>query len=341
MFGKGRFGLRASLPFLFLVFGFAVHSNYAIFVGMKRIVDKCTAIPGPVLRRYVQYLKLEKHFSDNTLDAYQRDLWRYDQYLAKEGIGFREVTVNQLDNFAATLLDQNVTNKTISRILSGIKSFYRFLIIEKEIDNDPTELMASPQRGVYLPTVLTLEEINRIEQSIDVSTVEGQRDRAIIETLYSCGLRVSELCELKFSNLFLEEGYLRVFGKGNKERLVPVSSTCIEELRRWFVARQEFQAKPGEEDYVFLTKRGNRISRIAVFHNIKQYAEMAGIEKTISPHTFRHSFATHLLQGGANLRAVQAMLGHESISTTEIYLHLDRQHLREEILTCHPRNIRK
>lgn len=334
---RGELGEMPRSPLYFL----QVKIYFCNFVAMKKPIDRCTAIAKPVLRRYVQYLKLEKHFSDNTLDAYQRDLLRYDQYLAVEGVDFREVAVTHLDNFAATLLDQDVSNKTISRILSGVKSFYHFLIIEKEIENDPTELMASPKRGVYLPTVLTLEEINRMESVIDLSHEEGVRDHAIIETLYSCGLRVSELCEQTFSNLFLEEGYMRVFGKGSKERLVPISQSAIEDLRRWFVVRQKFDAKPGHEDYVFLTKRGNRMSRITVFHNIKQYAALAGIEKNISPHTLRHSFATHLIQGGANLRAVQAMLGHESISTTEIYLHLDRQHLREEILTCHPRNIKK
>ena len=307
---------------------------------MKTSIAQNKVIPEAILRRYIQYLRLEKSFSPNTLDAYLRDLQKLINYMGTEGIDFRTVNVDQLDQFGAQLLDQGVSNKTVARILAGVRSFYHFLFMEKEISEDPTELMSSPQRGVYLPTVLSLDEINKIEAVIDKSKNEGIRDHAIVETLYSCGLRVSELCNLCFSNLFLEDGYIHVHGKGNKDRLVPISQTAIEELRRWFVARQEIDIKPGEEDYVFVTARGRHMSRITVFHNIKQYAQAAGIQKEISPHTFRHSFATHLVERGANLRAVQAMLGHESISTTEIYLHLDRQHLREEILTCHPRNKR-
>ena len=307
---------------------------------MKTSIPQNKVIPEAILRRYIQYLRLEKSFSPNTLDAYLRDLQKLINYMGTEGIDFRTVNVDQLDQFGAQLLDQGVSNKTVARILAGVRSFYHFLFMEKEISEDPTELMSSPQRGVYLPTVLSLDEINKIEAVIDKSKNEGIRDHAIVETLYSCGLRVSELCNLCFSNLFLEDGYIHVHGKGNKDRLVPISQTAIEELRRWFVARQEIDIKPGEEDYVFVTARGRHMSRITVFHNIKQYAQAAGIQKEISPHTFRHSFATHLVERGANLRAVQAMLGHESISTTEIYLHLDRQHLREEILTCHPRNKR-
>lgn len=307
---------------------------------MKTSIPQNKVIPEAILRRYIQYLRLEKSFSPNTLDAYLRDLQKLINYMGTEGIDFRAVNVDQLDQFGAQLLDQGVSNKTVARILAGVRSFYHFLFIEKEISEDPTELMSSPQRGVYLPTVLSLDEIDKIEAVIDKSKNEGIRDHAIVETLYSCGLRVSELCNLCFSNLFLEDGYIHVHGKGNKDRLVPISQTAIEELRRWFVARQEIDIKPGEEDYVFVTARGRHMSRITVFHNIKQYAQAAGIQKEISPHTFRHSFATHLVERGANLRAVQAMLGHESISTTEIYLHLDRQHLREEILTCHPRNKR-
>ena len=307
---------------------------------MKTSIAQNKVIPEAILRRYIQYLRLEKSFSPNTLDAYLRDLQKLINYMGTEGIDFRTVNVDQLDQFGAQLLDQGVSNKTVARILAGVRSFYHFLFIEKEISEDPTELMSSPQRGVYLPTVLSIDEIDKIEAVIDKSKNEGIRDHAIVETLYSCGLRVSELCNLCFSNLFLEDGYIHVHGKGNKDRLVPISQTAIEELRRWFVARQEIDIKPGEEDYVFVTARGRHMSRITVFHNIKQYAQAAGIQKEISPHTFRHSFATHLVERGANLRAVQAMLGHESISTTEIYLHLDRQHLREEILTCHPRNKR-
>ena len=309
---------------------------------MKTTITNTGNIPPQILRRYGQYLRLEKSFSPNTLDAYLRDLQKLINYFSSEGIDFRSVTVEQLDRFVASLLDTGIAQKSIARILSGMRSFYRFLLMEKEIENDPTELMDSPNFGKYLPEVLSLDEIDRIERAIDQTRDEGIRDHAIIETLYSCGLRVSELCELRFSDLFLEDGYIHVRGKGQKDRLIPISQSAIDELRRWFVVRQRINARPGEEDYVFLTPlRGRHLSRITVFHNIKQYARMAGIEKEISPHTFRHSFATHLLERGANLRGVQAMLGHESISTTEIYLHLDRQHLREEILTCHPRNRRK
>lgn len=308
---------------------------------MKTKITNSGAIPADILRRYGQYLRLEKAFSANTLDAYLRDLQKLIDYYEREGIGFREVTLQQLDHFAAGLLDSGVSHKTIARVLAGVRSFYHFLFVEKEIVQDPTELLASPSRGLYLPEVLSLDEIDKILQSIDQSKDEGIRDHAIVETLYSCGLRVSELCSLKFSDLFLEEGYIHVRGKGNKDRLVPISESAIEELRRWFVVRQSVSIKPGEEDYVFVSVlRGRHLSRITVFHNIKQYAQLAGIEKNISPHTFRHSFATHLLDRGANLRGVQAMLGHESITTTEIYLNLDRQHLKEEILACHPRNLK-
>lgn len=309
---------------------------------MKTTITNTGSIPPQILRRYGQYLRLEKSFSPNTLDAYLRDLQKLINYFSSEGIDFRSVTVEQLDRFVASLLDMGIAQKSIARILSGMRAFYRFLLMEKEIESDPTELMDSPNFGKYLPEVLSLDEIDRIERAIDQTRDEGIRDHAIIETLYSCGLRVSELCELRFSDLFLEDGYIHVRGKGQKDRLIPISQSAIDELRRWFGVRQKINARPGEEDYVFLTPlRGRHLSRITVFHNIKQYARMASIEKEISPHTFRHSFATHLLERGANLRGVQAMLGHESISTTEIYLHLDRQHLREEILTCHPRNRKK
>ncbi len=308
---------------------------------MKTKITNSGAIPADILRRYGQYLRLEKAFSANTLDAYMRDLQKLVDYYEREQVDFREVTLQQLDQFAASLLDTGVSHKTIARVLAGVRSFYHFLLMEKEIKQDPTELLASPSRGLYLPQVLSIDEIDRIERAIDQSKDEGVRDHAIIETLYSCGLRVSELCNLKFSDLFLEDGYIHVRGKGNKDRLIPISESAIEELRRWFVVRQRVNIKAGEEDYVFVSiLRGRHLSRITVFHNIKQYAQAAGIEKEISPHTFRHSFATHLLERGANLRGVQAMLGHESISTTEIYLHLDRQHLKEEILSCHPRNLK-
>ena len=299
------------------------------------------AISPQILRRYMQYLRLERSYTGNTLDAYVRDLQKLLNYYADVGIDFRHVTLEQLDQFSGTLQELGVQPRSVARILSGVRSFYRFLVLEKEIETDPTELLENPQIGKHLPEVLSIQEIDDIEQAIDKSKPQGVRDVAIIEMLYSCGLRISELCNLKMSELFLEEGYIRVHGKGRKERLVPIGEQAIEKLRQWFVIRTGVKAKPGHEDYVFIsTKRGTKLSRITLFVYIKDYAQKAGIQKNISPHTFRHSFATHLLEGGANLRAIQAMLGHEDISTTEIYMHIDRTHLREEILEHHPRNIR-
>ena len=286
----------------------------------------------------MQYLRLERSYTGNTLDAYVRDLQKLLNYYADTGIDFRHVTLEQLDRFSGSMQELGVQPRSVARILSGVRSFYRFLVLEKEVEADPTELLENPQIGKHLPEVLSIQEIDDIEQAIDRSKPQGIRDVAIIEMLYSCGLRISELCNLKMSELFLEEGYIRVHGKGRKERLVPIGEQAIEKLRQWFVVRVTVKAKPGHEDYVFIsTKRGTKLSRITLFVYIKDYAQRAGIQKNISPHTFRHSFATHLLEGGANLRAIQAMLGHEDISTTEIYMHIDRSHLREEILEHHPR----
>ncbi len=299
------------------------------------------AVSPQILRRYMQYLRLERSYTGNTLDAYVRDLQKLLNYYADTGIDFRHVTLEQLDRFSGSMQELGVQPRSVARILSGVRSFYRFLVLEKEVETDPTELLENPQIGKHLPEVLSIQEIDDIEQAIDRSKPQGVRDVAIIEMLYSCGLRISELCNLKMSELFLEEGYIRVHGKGRKERLVPIGGQAIEKLRQWFVIRVSVKAKPGHEDYVFIsTKRGTKLSRITLFVYIKDYAQRAGIQKNISPHTFRHSFATHLLEGGANLRAIQAMLGHEDISTTEIYMHIDRSHLREEILEHHPRNLR-
>ena len=300
------------------------------------------AISPQILRRYMQYLRLERSYTGNTLDAYVRDLQKLLNYYADVGIDFRHVTLEQLDYFSGMLQDLGVQPRSVARILSGVRSFYRFLVLEKEIETDPTELLENPQIGKHLPEVLSIQEIDAIEAVIYKSKPQGVRDNAIIEMLYSCGLRISELCNLKMSELFLEEGYIRVHGKGREERLVPIGEQAIEKLRQWFVVKVMVKAKPGHEDYVFIsTKRGTKLSRITLFVYIKDYAQQAGIQKNISPHTFRHSFATHLLEGGANLRAIQAMLGHEDISTTEIYMHIDRSHLRQEILEHHPRNIRR
>lgn len=293
-----------------------------------------------VLRRYVQYLCLERSYSKNTLDAYRRDLQKLLVFYADNHIDYRAVTLEQLDQFAGQLREEGIQARSVARILSGVRSFYRFLTLEKEVEQDPTELLESPQIGKHLPEVLSVEEIDSIINVIDVSKPEGIRDRAIIEVLYGCGLRISELCNLRISQLYLEDKYIRVKGKGSKERLVPIEGVAIDRVREWLVTRMGYKVKPSEEDYVFVSlTRGSRLSRISLFVYIKDYAERAGIKKNISPHTFRHSFATHLLEGGANLRAIQMMLGHEDISTTEIYMHIDKSKLRTEILEHHPRNI--
>ena len=293
-----------------------------------------------ILRRYVQYLCLERSYSKNTLDAYRRDLQKLLVFYADNHIDYRTVTLEQLDQFAGQLREEGIQARSVARILSGVRSFYRFLTLEKEVEQDPTELLESPQIGKHLPEVLSVEEIDSIISVIDVSKPEGIRDRAIIEVLYGCGLRISELCNLRISQLYLEDKYIRVKGKGSKERLVPIEGVAIERVREWLVTRMGYKVKPSEEDYVFVSlTRGSRLSRISLFVYIKDYAERAGIKKNISPHTFRHSFATHLLEGGANLRAIQMMLGHEDISTTEIYMHIDKSKLRTEILEHHPRNI--
>ncbi len=293
-----------------------------------------------VLRRYVQYLCLERSYSKNTLDAYRRDLQKLLVFYADNHIDYRTVTLEQLDQFAGQLREEGIQARSVARILSGVRSFYRFLTLEKEVEQDPTELLESPQIGKHLPEVLSVEEIDSIISVIDVSKPEGIRDRAIIEVLYGCGLRISELCNLRISQLYLEDKYIRVKGKGSKERLVPIEGVAIDRVREWLVTRMGYKVKPSEEDYVFVSlTRGSRLSRISLFVYIKDYAERAGIKKNISPHTFRHSFATHLLEGGANLRAIQMMLGHEDISTTEIYMHIDKSKLRTEILEHHPRNI--
>ena len=292
-----------------------------------------------MLQRYRQYLKLEQSVSPNTLDAYLRDVDKLLLFLGEEGLEPQQVKLDDLHRFVAGLHDIGIHPRSQARIISGVRSFYRFLLLDGFIETDPTELLESPKIGEHLPEVLSIQEIDDIENAIDLSLPEGQRNRAMMEMLYSCGLRVSELCSLHLSDLYLDEGFVRVLGKGRKERLVPISDRAIEELNRWFSDRCHIDIKPGEQDFVFLSvRRGKHLSRIMVFHIVKQLAEMAGITKVISPHTFRHSFATHLLEGGANLRAIQTMLGHESIATTEIYTHIDRTRLRKEILEHHPRN---
>lgn len=292
-----------------------------------------------IVSRYRRYLKLEKGYSVNTLDAYMRDLDKLVRYLAAEQVHVTEVKLEQLKHFAASISDLGIGPRSLARILSGVRQFYRFLVLDGYMEDDPTELLESPKQPNHLPEVLSTAEVDLLEQAIDLSKWEGHRNRAIIEVLFSCGLRVSELINLKLSNLYVDEQFIRVMGKGSKERLVPISPRALEELNYWFSMRNEMSIKPGEEDYVFLNRRGHHLTRTMILIMIKRYAAEAGIKKTISPHTLRHSFATSLLEGGADLRAIQAMLGHESIGTTEIYTHIDTSTLRQEILEHHPRNI--
>ena len=292
-----------------------------------------------IVSRYRRYLKLEKGYSANTLDAYMRDVDKLFRYLAVEQVDVLDVKLEDLEHFAAFISDLGIGPRSLARILSGVRQFYRFLVIDGYLEVDPTELLESPKQPDHLPEVLSTAEVDLLEQAIDLSKWEGHRNRAIIEVLFSCGLRVSELTNLKLSNLYIEEQYIRVMGKGSKERLVPISPRALDELNYWFSDRNVMKIKPGEEDYVFLNRRGHHLTRTMILIMIKRYALDAGIKKTISPHTLRHSFATSLLEGGADLRAIQAMLGHESIGTTEIYTHIDTSTLRQEILEHHPRNI--
>ncbi len=291
-----------------------------------------------MVKAYMRYLKLERNLSPNTIEAYRNDLRWLLAYVNFHGLKVEEVKLEDLDNFSASLHDQRITPRSQARILSGVRSFFKFLLLDGFIDADPTELLVSPHVRNALPDVLSTAEVDRLEASIDLSKWEGQRNRAIIEVLFSCGLRVSELVNLKLSNLYVEEKFVRVTGKGDKERLVPISSRALDELNAWFADRNAMRIKPGEEDYVFLNRRGAHLTRTMILIMIKRQAVAAGITKTISPHTLRHSFATALLEGGADLIAIQAMMGHEDIATTEIYTHIDTSSLREEITKHHPRN---
>ncbi|MBR0526883.1 MAG: tyrosine recombinase XerD [Prevotella sp.] len=291
-----------------------------------------------IVRAYVRYLKLERNYSPNTLEAYRHDLGHLLAYCHREEKDVLQMKLEDLQHFAAGIHELGIGPTSQARILSGVRSFYRWLLLDGRIDADPTELLESPRLGEHLPEVLTTAEVDQLEASIDRSKPEGQRNRAIIEVLFSCGLRVSELTHLRLSDLFLDEGYIRVMGKGSKERIVPISNRAVHELQLWFFDRNLMTIKAGEEDYVFLNRRGAHLTRTMILIMVKRQAEAAGIQKTISPHTLRHSFATALLEGGADLRVIQAMLGHEDIGTTEIYTHIDTTTLREEILQHHPRN---
>lgn len=289
---------------------------------------------------YRRYMKLERNFTPNTLDAYSHDIEKLLAYFGEQGIDPLAARLEDLQAFAANLHSIGVGARSQCRILSGVRTFYHYLQVDGYISDDPSELLESPQLGDHLPEVLKTEEVDRLEQAIDLSKWEGQRNKAIIEVLFSCGLRVSELVTLRLSDLYLEEHFVRVVGKGRKERLVPISESAIKQLQLWFIDRNLMDIKPGEEDYVFLNRRGAHLTRTMILIMIKRLGEEAGISKTISPHTLRHSFATALLAGGADLRAIQAMLGHESIGTTEIYTHIDTHELRREILEHHPRNMK-
>lgn len=291
------------------------------------------------IARYRRYLQLEKSMTENTLDAYIGDVLKLDKFLEAAQKDTREAVHEDVQAFFKSLADVGIHPRSRARILSSLRSYYSFLKMDGYISGNPVENIQSPAFGRHLPDVLALEEIDSMINAIDLSTVEGQRNRAIIETMYSCGLRVSELCSLRLSDLYLDDEFVRVLGKGGKQRLVPVSSRAISELRAYISERASMNIAPGCEDYIFLSyRRGKPLSRITVFHIVKELVAAVGINKNVSPHTFRHSFATHLLEGGANLRAIQSMLGHESISTTEIYTHIDRTRLRQEIIEHHPRN---
>lgn len=292
----------------------------------------------PVIRKYHSFLLLERALSANTIEAYEADLQKFLDFISPLSLDYKDVTLDQLRTFIADLVDVGISDRTQARIISSVKSFYRYLIYSEVIEDDPTELLEMPKLGAYLPTVLSIEEINAMEAQIDMSKYDGHRNKAVIETLYGSGLRVSELINIKLSDMYVADEYMQVTGKGNKQRLVPLSKQSIIQIKDWLVYRHELNIQRDAEDFLFLNRRGGPISRIMIFNIIKDLAAKAGIEKNISPHTFRHTFATHLLEGGANLRDIQQLLGHESITTTEIYTHLNASYLRESIMKFHPRN---
>ena len=294
-----------------------------------------------ILNKYRQYLMLERGLSRNTVDAYMQDVDKLYDFLDAGNLAVLEVSLENLEDFSATLSDLGVCPRSQARILSGVRSFYKYLTIDGYLEADPAELLESPKIGVSLPEVLSVEEINDMIDAAGCAPGWGSRNRAIMETLYSCGLRVSELCSLSFSDIYGEERFVKIEGKGSKQRLVPISDRALGEIDKWVSDRELINIRQGYEDSVFLSRLGRSISRISVFNIIKDAAAAAGIKKNVSPHTFRHSFATHLLEGGANLVAIQAMLGHECIGTTEVYTHVDRSMLKEAILSHHPRNLRR
>ena len=308
---------------------------------MTEDMHSATPASGSLTRAYARYLKLEKNYSPNTVAAYLTDIGHLVTFSHERGVSIDRIELSDLQQFVCTLRDMGIGPASQARMISGLRSFYRFMLVDGRMDNDPTELLESPQLGERLPEVLTTAEVDRMEAAIDLSRAEGQRNRAIIEVLFACGLRVSELVNLRLSSIYSEAHFVRILGKGNKERLVPISDSALHELDLWYADRCHIDIKPGEEDYVFISRRGRHLTRMMVFYIVKRFAALAGIRKPISPHTLRHSFATALLQGGADLRAIQAMLGHESIGTTEIYMHIDTTTLRDQILNHHPRNMNR
>jgi len=293
------------------------------------------------IKGFRAYLKLERSLSENSIEAYSRDIEKLYQFSDIQAIKLKPetITLNNLRDFISWVVALGMIPSSQARILSGVKSFYKYLLMEDMIKSDPSELLESPKITRKLPDTLSYHDINKMIDAIDLSKPEGGRNKAILEVLYGCGLRVSELTELKLSNLYLDIEFIKVTGKGSKERLVPIGGSAVKALKIWIeTIRVHIPIKKGEEDLVFLNRRGSRLSRVYIFMIIKDLALLTGIHKTISPHTFRHSFATHLVEGGADLRAVQEMLGHESITTTEIYTHLDREYLKGTIIQYHPRS---
>ena len=293
-----------------------------------------------LVEEFLAYLRLERGLSENTAEAYHFDLQKLFGYLLGTGTQVSNTTFNDLEGFAASLMDLGIAEASRKRVIAGVKTFFHFLKLSGYIAEDPSELLETPVIGLRLPEVLTVEEIDRMAEAIDLESAEGVRNRAILETLYGCGLRVSELVNLEFRQLMMKDEYLIAHGKGNKDRIVPMSEVSIRWITRYVEeSRSLIEPKSGEENIVFLGRRGSRLSRQMIFTMMRRIAEVADIRRTISPHTLRHSFATHLLEGGANLLAIQQMLGHESISTTEVYLNIDTSHLRQEITLHHPRNL--
>ncbi len=293
------------------------------------------------IRDFRRHIRLLRGLSDNTLEAYMHDVAKLTNWCEVEQKDPLTLQLSDLEEFSASLHDLGLASSTHARILCGVRALYKFLEMDGYIEQDPSELLESPIQDQHLPEVLTTQEVDALEAGVDLSKWEGHRNRAIIEVLFSCGLRVSELVALRLSDIYEEEQFVRVMGKGSKERLVPISPAAIHELHLWYDDRRHMNIKPGEEDYVFLNRRGAHLTRTMILIIIKRLADEVGIRKTISPHTLRHSFATALLEGGASLRAIQAMLGHEKIGTTQIYIHIDMTHLRQEIEHCHPRNRKK